>query len=284
MSDKQVVLAIFPDEAAADAAVTSLKSWDKADGDIKLNAIGVLVLDKKGKVKTHKLGRRSVGKGAGIGVILAVFVPPSLLAGAVAGGVLGALHHKNLGLGGNDRDRLTADLANGKAAVGVLVAGGQATEVSGKLTELGGQTEVHTVSDEDIAEADKVAAEMAAAEADWDREHSAWMRVEEFQDAGQLVIRAELPGIDATTDVEVSLTRDTLQIRAERHEDPETTEKPGYRSEFRYGSFAREFVMPEGVSEDDIKASYHNGILEVRAVIPEGGMKTSSKVIQVMTA
>ena len=83
MSDKQVVLAIFPDEAAADAAVTSLKSWDKADGDIKLNAIGVLVLDKKGKVKTHKLGRRSVGKGAGIGVILAVFVPPSLLAGAV---------------------------------------------------------------------------------------------------------------------------------------------------------------------------------------------------------
>ena len=284
MSDKQVVLAIFPDEAAADAAVTSLKSWDKADGDIKLNAIGVLVLDKKGKVKTHKLGRRSVGKGAGIGVILAVFVPPSLLAGAVAGGVLGALHHKNLGLGGNDRDRLTADLASGKAAVGVLVAGGQAKEVSGKLTELGGQTEVHTVSDEDIAEADKVAAEMAAAEVDWDREHSAWMRVEEFQDAGQLVIQAELPGIDPTTDVEVSLTRDTLHIRAERHEDPETTEKPGYRSEFRYGSFARDFAMPEGVSEDDIKASYHNGILEVRAVIPEGGMKTSSKVIQVMTA
>ncbi len=127
MSDKQVVLAIFPDEAAADAAVASLKSWDKANDDIKLNAIGVLVLDKKGKVKTHKLGRRSVGKGAGIGVILAVFVPPSLLAGAIAGGVLGALHHKNLGLEGNDRDRLAADLANGKAAVGVLVAGGQAT-------------------------------------------------------------------------------------------------------------------------------------------------------------
>ena len=284
MSDKQVVLAIFPDEAAADAAVTSLKSWDKADGDIKLNAIGVLVLDKKGKVKTHKLGRRSVGKGAGIGVILAVFVPPSLLAGAVAGGVLGALHHKNLGLGGNDRDRLTAELANGKAAVGVLVAGGQAAEVSGKLTELGGQTEVHTVSDEDIAEADKVAAEMAAAEVDWDREHSAWMRVEEFQDAGQLVIQAELPGIDPTTDVEVSLTRDTLHIRAERHEDPETTEKPGYRSEFRYGSFARDFAMPEGVGDEDIKASYHNGILEVRAVIPEGGMKVSSKIIEVMTA
>ena len=82
----------------------------------------------------------------------------------------------------------------------------------------------------------------------------------------------------------MSLTRDTLHIRAERHEEPETTEKPGYRSEFRYGSFAREFVLPEGVSEEDIKASYRNGILEVRAAIPEGGMKTSSKIIQVMTA
>jgi hypothetical protein len=50
MSDKQLVLAIFKDEAAADAAVESLKQWDKADDDLKLNAIGVLVLDDKGEV------------------------------------------------------------------------------------------------------------------------------------------------------------------------------------------------------------------------------------------
>ena len=104
MSDKQVVLAMFPDEAAADAAGQALKQWDKADDDIKLNAIGVLVLDGKGKVKTHKLGRRSTGKGAGIGVVLAVIAPPTLLAGAIGGGVLGALHHKGLGLTGEDRD------------------------------------------------------------------------------------------------------------------------------------------------------------------------------------
>ena len=88
MSDKQVVLAIFESEAKADAAVQSLKDWDKADDDIKLNAIGVMVLDDKGKVKTHKLGKRSVGKGAGIGVILAIIAPPSLLAGVIGGGVL----------------------------------------------------------------------------------------------------------------------------------------------------------------------------------------------------
>ena len=66
MGEKQVVLAIFPNEAAADTAAQSLKEWDKLDDDVKLNAIGVLVLDDNGKVKTQKMRRRSWGKGAGI--------------------------------------------------------------------------------------------------------------------------------------------------------------------------------------------------------------------------
>jgi hypothetical protein len=113
MSDKQVVLAVFEDEAAADTAVEALKQWDKADDDIKLNAIGVLVLDDKGKIKTHKLGRRSTVKGAGIGVVLAVIAPPSLLAGVIGGGVLGALHHKGLGIKAEERDRIAAELSDG---------------------------------------------------------------------------------------------------------------------------------------------------------------------------
>ena len=85
MGDKQIVVAIFPDEAAADTAAQSLKDWDKLDDDVKLNTIGILVLDEKGKVKTQKIGRRSWGKGAGIGVVLAALTPPTLLAGASPG-------------------------------------------------------------------------------------------------------------------------------------------------------------------------------------------------------
>ena len=44
-----VVLAFFKDEAAAEAAVTELKAWDKIEDDVKLNAIGILALDEKGK-------------------------------------------------------------------------------------------------------------------------------------------------------------------------------------------------------------------------------------------
>ena len=165
MSDKQVVLAVFADEAAADAAVEGLKLWDKADDDIKLNAIGVLVLDDKGKIKTHKLGRRSTAKGAGIGLVLAVIAPPTLLAGVIGGGVLGALHHKGLGIKSEERDRIAAELSDGKAAVGVLAADIDAATVSAKLVELGGSVEVLTVTEEAVAEVDEVAPAVEAAEA-----------------------------------------------------------------------------------------------------------------------
>jgi uncharacterized membrane protein len=163
---KQVVVAIFPDEAAADTAAQSLKDWDKLDDDVKLNAIGVLVLDEKGKIKTQKMGRRSWGKGAGIGVVLAALSPPTLLAGALAGGVLGGLHHKGLGIEGAERDQIADALTSGRAAVGALVADTEASAVSDMLTELGGELHVLSPSDEAVAEVDAVAPQVEAAEAE----------------------------------------------------------------------------------------------------------------------
>ena len=162
VADNQVIIGTFADEAAADAAVESVKAWDQATEEVKLGAIGVLVLDDKGQVKEHKLGARSGKKGAGIGLVLAVIAPPTLLAGLVGGGVLGHFHHKGLGLTTEDRERLIADLSGGKAAVGVLASAEEADAVAGKLTELGGDVEAHAVSDEAL---DAVAAAAPAEEA-----------------------------------------------------------------------------------------------------------------------
>lgn len=160
MSDKQVVISVFENEAAADAAVESLKSWDKVSKDVKLGAIGVLVLDEKGQVKTHKMGKRSTGKGAGIGVVLAIVAPPLGAGTIVAGGVLGALHRKGLGLDEADKERLSAELAAGKAAVGVLARSDEAEVIASKLKELGGDSEVHDATDEALEQAAAVAPEV----------------------------------------------------------------------------------------------------------------------------
>lgn len=100
------VWAVYDNEDAAVAAGKSLKSWDKVNDDVKLGAIGVLHMSDKGKLKVKKMGPRTTGKGALIGVttgaLVAIFAPATLIAGAVAGGavggVLGVLHKKGLGL------------------------------------------------------------------------------------------------------------------------------------------------------------------------------------------
>lgn len=162
---KQMVMAFFANEAEADAAVDAIKQWDKASKDIKLGAIGVLVKDDKGKIKTHKLGKRKTGTGAVLFGLAAVLTGgATLLAGAVFGGIVGSLFHKGLGLSKDDLARIDGDLNNGKAAVAILAEPAEAAAVAAKLTELGGVSEVHEVSDEVVAEAE-TAAEVAPEEA-----------------------------------------------------------------------------------------------------------------------
>ena len=152
MSDPQVVLAIFPDEATADTAAAALKAWSTSEHE-KLDAVGVLVLDEDGHVKDRKLGKTTVGKGAGIGLALALLTPVGLAAGIVAGGVLGAMHKKGLGLTDDNRDQLGRSLQDGKAAVGALVEPHEADAFYAKLTELGGTVQLLAVSEATLIEA-----------------------------------------------------------------------------------------------------------------------------------
>jgi hypothetical protein len=121
------------------------------------DAIGVLALNEKGELKADKVGKHSWGKGTGIGAVVALVTPVGLAAGLIGGGLLGALHHKNLGLDEADRDRIGGELQGGKAAVGVLTPVSEGTFVAGKLTDLGGTAETHSVSDEAVEEAQTAA-------------------------------------------------------------------------------------------------------------------------------
>ena len=148
MADHRMVLGIFPDEAAADAAVVSFKEWEKADNVVS-RPIGILVSDDDGQIKEHKLGSRAGKRGAGIGLVLAVIAPPTLLAGMVGGGILGHFYHKGLGLTDADRERIAGELAGGKAAIGVLVEEDpEVAMISKKLTDLGGVAETHEITQE----------------------------------------------------------------------------------------------------------------------------------------
>jgi uncharacterized membrane protein len=154
MAKKQFILAFYESEAAADEAVNQIKQWDKATKEVKLGAIGVLVKDDKGKIKTHKLGQKKTGTFAVLGALAAILTGgATVLGGAVVGGILGAFFHKGLGLSKDDLARIGNELDGGKAAVGILVQPSEAAGVSAKLAELGGKPETHEVSEEALDQA-----------------------------------------------------------------------------------------------------------------------------------
>lgn len=144
MADRQLVLAVFADEIAADNAAVALKDSKIAEGD----AIGILVLDSEGKLKQDKVGARSTGTGAAVGGVLLLLGPAALGVGVAGGAAAGALHHKSLGLTDADKARLTVELTEGKAAVGVLAHLDTASAISDRLTQLRGTPQSHQLTDE----------------------------------------------------------------------------------------------------------------------------------------
>ena len=110
---------------------------------------------------------------------------------------------------------------------------------------------------------------------EWLSGETSGFRVEEFMEDDEFVIRGEIPGVDPEKDIDIQVDHGRLSIRAEREQRTESED--GYRSEFRYGSFSRVLPLPEGADADDIRASYSDGILEVRVPIDEE-QRTQKKV------
>ncbi|MEX0869414.1 MAG: Hsp20/alpha crystallin family protein [Nitriliruptoraceae bacterium] len=89
-----------------------------------------------------------------------------------------------------------------------------------------------------------------------------------FADGDDLVIRAELPGLNPDEDITASLADNTLHIEAERREDEESEAKGYVRRELRYGHLTRDLSLPDGITEANVSAKYSDGILEVRVALP----------------
>ena len=85
-------------------------------------------------------------------------------------------------------------------------------------------------------------------------------------DGADVVITLELPGVDVDKDVDIEVHEGRLTISGERRDEWSNADESGRMlvRELRYGSFRRDFALPEGVGADDVEASYDKGLLSVR--------------------
>jgi HSP20 family protein len=83
-----------------------------------------------------------------------------------------------------------------------------------------------------------------------------------------LVYAFDLPGVPQDK-ISVEVEDGTLTVSAERERSEEVSQERYHRFERRFGSFTRTVGLPQGVTEDAIRAEYRNGVLEVHVAKPE---------------
>ncbi len=87
--------------------------------------------------------------------------------------------------------------------------------------------------------------------------------VDVLEDQDEIVVRAELPGLKQE-DIHIELTADSLSLTGERRLPDEDKKENYVRMERPYGRFQRSFSIGVPVKLDEVRASYTDGVLEVR--------------------
>jgi len=106
----------------------------------------------------------------------------------------------------------------------------------------------------------------------------AWSpQVEMFERDGELVLRADLPGL-LKDDVKVELADNAVTITGERRDEREEKREGLYSSERSYGRFYRRLPLPQGVNTEDARASFRDGVLEVTMPAAKAEAKTARKL------
>jgi HSP20 family protein len=101
--------------------------------------------------------------------------------------------------------------------------------------------------------------------------------VEMYETDNDVVVKASLPNIDPKS-VDITVTNDAITLKGATKVEEEQKGRNFYRRELRYGTFARTLPLTTEVKSAEAKATYKDGILEVRIPKSERVKPTSVKV------
>lgn len=108
------------------------------------------------------------------------------------------------------------------------------------------------------------------------------MRTDVTESDTGYVLKADLPGV-SKENIKISLNNGVLTINAVSADAKEEKDTDGrvIRSERYSGNFSRSFYVGEGITEEDIKASYKDGVLTVSVPKKEEKIEDNTKYIAI---
>jgi|SRR3990172_2043800 len=102
-------------------------------------------------------------------------------------------------------------------------------------------------------------------------------KIDIFEEGENFVVKAEIPGMKKE-EIEVNLTDDMVTISGEKKKEEKVEKKDYYRLERSYGSFSRSFRLPKEIQTDKAKATFKDGVLELKVPKTEEAIKKEKKV------
>lgn len=93
----------------------------------------------------------------------------------------------------------------------------------------------------------------------------------------EVVVKAELPGVDKK-DLDISVTRNSVTIKGSTSHEEKEEKGNVYRREISCGSYSRTLSLPAEVKEDQAKAKFKDGILELTMPKVEKSKRRTIKV------
>lgn len=93
----------------------------------------------------------------------------------------------------------------------------------------------------------------------------------------EIVVKAELPGVNKK-DLDISVTKNTVTIQGSTSHEEKEEKGDFYRCEISRGSYSRTLTLPAEVNEDEAKAEFKDGILELTLPKVEKAKRRTIKV------
>ena len=87
--------------------------------------------------------------------------------------------------------------------------------------------------------------------------------VDIFEDGDDLVVKAEVPGMQKE-EIEVNISGDSITISGEKKTEEKVDRKNYFRYECSFGSFSRRLPLPVETRIDEARATFRDGVLEIR--------------------
>eukprot|EP01066_Platyproteum_vivax_P001867 Platyproteum_vivax@DN12333_c0_g1_i1.p1 len=90
-----------------------------------------------------------------------------------------------------------------------------------------------------------------------------------------VVLHADLPGM-SKDDIKIDISENKLKLSGQRSKEECHQGGNWYTQERHFGSFSRVFRLPHGVQQDQIKAKFENGVLEVE--VPKAAPSSTTSI------